>query len=131
MLVFDIETNGFLEAMTRVHCINVIDRTTGKSLAFNGGIYADGTPAPRDGTIEDGLAMLEGADCIGGHNIIRFDIPALQKVYPTFKPRGRIVDTLVFATVIYTNLYDRDFSALRSGRLSPDFQKAGLIGKQS
>lgn len=131
-IVFDIETNGFLAALDRVHCITLIDRTNpGRVLAFNGGVYADGSPAPRDGDIADGLRMLETADEIAGQNIIKFDIPAIQKVYPNWKPMGRVIDTLVMANLIYTDLYDRDFRDLATRRLPEEFRAAGLVGSQS
>lgn len=131
MLVWDLESNGLLNELTTIHCINVLDRITGKKLSFNGGVYADGSPAPRDGTIEDGLALLAEADEIAGHNIIAFDIPAIQKVYPTWQPRGRSFDTLVCVNVIYTNIKDRDYANIKSGRLDASFTKSGLIGRQS
>jgi DNA polymerase-1 len=131
MLVFDIETNGLLADLTQIHCINVIERSTGRHFAFNGGVYADGSPAPRDGTIEDGLKMLADADVLAGHNIIAFDIPAIQKVYPTFKTRARLYDTLVVVSVIHTNIADKDFRALANGKLPDEFRAAGLIGRQS
>jgi DNA polymerase-1 len=131
VLVFDIESNGLLDALTTIHCINVLDRITGKRYSFNAGVYADGSSAPRDGTIEEGLAMLEEAEEIAGHNIIAFDIPALQKVYPKFAPRGVVFDTLVCVNVIYTNIKDRDYANLKSGRLDATFVKSGLIGRQS
>lgn len=131
MLVFDIETTGLLHTMDRVHCINLIDRSTGKSYAFNGGVYADGSPAPRDGTIEEGLQMLADAECIAGQNIIAFDIPALKKVYPWWSPKGRVFDTKVCSTVIWTNLADLDFAAIAQGRLPADFQTKGLVGSHS
>lgn len=131
MLVFDIETDGFLEDLTKIHCINLIDRSTGKSLAFNGGVYSDGTPAPRDGTIEEGLELLANADCIAGHNIIRYDIPAIQKLHPQWKTKHQVIDTLVCVNVIYPDVADRDFTAMRKGTLSKEHQRLGLIGKQS
>lgn len=131
MLVFDIETDGLLDEITTIHCIHVIDRSTGKQLRFNDGIYKDGSPAPRDGSIIDGVKLLEDADCIAGQNIINFDIPAIQIVHPEFKPRGRQFDTKTFSQVIWTNLADRDFSLLRKGKLTEAFQKTGLIGRHS
>jgi DNA polymerase-1 len=131
MLVFDIETDGLLPTLTRIHCINVIERSTGRKLSFNHGVYADGSPAPRDGTIEDGLAMLADADVLAGHNIIAFDIPAIQKVYPNWTFRGRVYDTLVVVSVIHTNIADKDFRALANGKLPDEFRADGLIGRQS
>lgn len=129
--VFDIESNGLLPEMTKLHCINVIDEDTGKALAFNRGYYDDtGEKCTRDGTLDDGVELLEKSD-IAGQNIIWFDIPAIRKIYPSFAPRGRVYDTKVVSQVIYTDLKDRDFAALRKGRLPHQFQKDGLIGKHS
>lgn len=129
MKVFDIETDGFLDSLTKIHCINVYDQDTGKHYAFNGGVYADGTPAPRDGTIEDGLTFLESGD-LCGHNVIRFDIPAIQKLYPHWRPRGRVFDTQVACDLIYTDMEDKDQAALRKGSLPKAFVEQKLVGKQ-
>ncbi|QXZ53894.1 DNA polymerase [Caulobacter vibrioides] len=128
MLVFDIETDGFIEQMTVLHCLNIVVRGTGLRLRFNGGVYADGTPARRDGTVEDGLKMLMEAECIGGHNIIGFDIPAIQKLYPWFEPKGKVRDSLVEARVIWTALFDFDSRKLKKNAYPPEFQKTGLTG---
>src|SRR5437763_16905093 len=121
MLVFDIETDGLLDDVTVVRCINVIDRSTGKRLAFNGGVYADVTPAQRDGTIEEGIALLAAAEAHAGHNSIRYDGPVLRKLHG-FTPVGRAVDTQVCTHVIYTNLADMDFAAIAKGKLPHEFQ---------
>jgi len=131
MLVWDVETDGLLDTLTCIHCINVLDRSTGVRYSFNAGVYADGSSAPRDGTIEDGLKMLSEADEFGGHNLIAFDIPAVQKVYPDWTYRARVVDTLVMVNVIYTDITERDHARIASGRLDEGFRKAGLIGRQS
>lgn len=131
MLEFDIESDGLLDTVSVIHCINVIDKNTGKALAFNGGVYKDGSPAPRDGTIEDGLKLLEEADGIAGQNIIGYDIPAIKKLHPEWRPRGVVFDTKIAASVIWSDIKDRDFNALARGRLPFEFQKKGLIGKHS
>lgn len=129
MHVFDIESDGLLEDVTVLHCINVIDRATGKSYAFNGGVYADGTFAPHDGSIEDGLRMLMESECYAGQKIIEYDVPAIRKLYPWFKPKGRIFDSLPASRVIWPNIADFDFAALRKGTLPDEFRASGLIGK--
>ncbi len=129
MLLFDIETDGLIDDVSVVHCINVIDRSTNKRLAYNGGVYKDGTAAPREGTIEEGLAMLERTDALAGHNIINYDIPVLKKLYPSWAPSGRVVDTRVCAQVIWADVKEWDFAAIARGSLSPDFQRKGLVGK--
>ena len=43
MLVFDLETNGLLDTVTKIHCINMIDTVAGNRFRFNDGKYADGS----------------------------------------------------------------------------------------
>ena len=97
MIVFDIETNGLLDELTTIHCICAKNVETGQTWSYG----------PDD--IDKGLALLEAASSIGGHNIITFDIPAIQKVFPDWAPRGRVRDTLVMSRLIYADLRDRDF----------------------
>jgi hypothetical protein len=63
--------------------------------------------------VEKGVRLLQDAYMIAGHNIISFDIPALQKIYPWFKPKGIVRDTLVMSRLIYTNLKDVDAGLLK------------------
>lgn len=134
MLVFDIEADGLLDTITKIHCINVIDRETGRRYRFNEGWHysVEGEPlyqCDRDGDIADGVAFLHGKH-IAGQNIIGYDVPAIQKLYPHFKPSA-VFDTKVAAQVIWTNLVDVDFGLIRSGKLPLSFQKRGLIGRNS
>lgn len=129
MLVFDLETDGLLDTVTKIHCLNMIDTEAGDRLRFNNGKYGDGTKAPRDGCIEDALVWLSEEDRIAGQNIIKYDIPVIQKLCSGWQPKGRVFDTRVASQVIWTNMADLDFAMLRSGKLPPEFQKAGLIGR--
>lgn len=49
------------------------------------------------------------ADVISGHNIQDFDIPAIQKLYPWFKPQGLVRDTLIMSRLMYADMKDADF----------------------
>lgn len=106
-LAFDIETNGFLNVLDKIHCINLYDFNQHKH------IRCDQVNHP----IEYGVELLEQADSIAGHNIINFDIPALQKVYPQFNPQGKILDTLIWSRCAFPNIRESDFKRFRSGRL--------------
>ena len=66
--------------------------------------------------IPHALAVLEHAPVIVGHNIIGFDIIALQKVFPHWKPKGRIFDTLNASRLIWPELRDDDFAAARAAQ---------------
>jgi len=128
MLVYDLETDGLLDTVTKIHCLNIKDRKTGRKYRFNDGRYDDGSPARRDGTTEDGVRMLMAADCIGGHNVIGYDNYVLRKFFPWFKPKGRIRDSMVEARVIWTNIFDIDESARKVGKRPPEFVKNRLMG---
>ncbi|SKA17619.1 DNA polymerase I-3'-5' exonuclease and polymerase domains [Enhydrobacter aerosaccus] len=106
-LLFDIETNGLLRDLTKMHCL-VIGDEEGNILFDPGGPEADFTEA---------LKALEEADEIIGHNIIRFDIPALKKLYPWWNPKGKVRDTIIYSKVIWPNLKDLDFPNWRAGKI--------------
>lgn len=77
--------------------------------------------------IVDGLRLLRDAEVIIFHNGIKFDIPVIKKLYPFFKPKGVIRDTLVISRLIYTNLVERDQQFIRK---HPEFPLK-LIGRHS
>ncbi len=93
--VFDIETDNLLDKLTKVHSLVLKDIDTGEVISCFAGNPATHGYDP----IETGLALLADAALIVGHNIIDFDIPALQKVYG-FKPRGLVRDTLILSRLI-------------------------------
>lgn len=130
MLIFDLETDGLLDELTRIHTMHVIDTETDRAYRFNVGQFADGTPCPRDGTIEDGITLLEGATDLIGHNIIGFDIPALKKLYPEFAPKAVLHDTMVYTRLIYPHLKDIDATAIRK-RKRPEGFNGRLVGAHS
>ena len=117
-LVFDCETNGLLNESNRVHSLCIYDTELKRmySCSDNGEHIS----------IKDGLKMLMEADEIAGHNIIKFDLPVLQKIYPWFKPRGRIFDTLVAARLAYPDIGEIDVRLIRKQQ----FPKK-LFGKYS
>jgi len=131
--IFDIETNGLLDELTVVHTLHILDKATGERRRYNDGFFADGSPAPRDGSIVDGLMVLAEADEVCGHNIIKFDIPAITKVYPWFKlkPSCVVHDTMVYAPLIWPHIKQIDADAIKKGKRPFDFAKQKLVGKHS
>ena len=100
-LVFDIETNGLLPELTTIHCIAIRDLAE-----CDRRVQAMKTYRPQE--IEDALERLESADEIIGHNVIGFDIPAIQKLYPDWQPKGKVTDTLVLSRLIKADLMTDD-----------------------
>lgn len=115
-LVFDIETNGLLADVTKLHCINIYDTESHKHERYD----QDNLP------VFHGVKRLQEAEVIVGHNIIGYDIPALKKLYPDFKPTGNVIDTYIWACCTWPNIKDSDFSRYRKGTLP-----ASLIGKHT
>ena len=85
MLVFDLETDGLLNDVTKIHCLVIYDSETDTYLHYND----EGNSEP----IVRGIQRLEDADVIVGHNIISYDIPVIKKIYPWFNPEALIIDT--------------------------------------
>lgn len=115
-LIFDIETNGFLDTVTTIHSICVFDLEADKLHSFG------------PDTVEEGLAMLLTADVLVGHNIVKYDIPVIRKLRHKWDYKGKVFDTLVATSLIWPKdaLKDRDFMAVRKGNMP-----GGLVGKQS
>lgn len=112
--VFDLESNGLLDTMTKIHCL-VWKDTDGDEYHR----YADVKIYKRlHGSIQDGLKELMKADLLVGHNIINFDIPAIKKLYPWFRiDPAKVLDTLVMGRLIYSNVKDMDMGLLKKGRI--------------
>jgi DNA polymerase-1 len=97
-LICDIETNGLLHELDRVHCIVLRDVTTGKVWSCT----------DQDGYVplQKALELISTADRLVGHNLINFDLRALKKVYPRLNLRSDcdIVDTLILSRVLWPEL---------------------------
>lgn len=96
-LIFDIETNGFLSEATKIHSIVIKDIDTEQMYSYHGD------------KIGKGLYLLSGASLLVGHNILKFDIPVINKLYPEYKIEGDVFDTLLVSRLIWTNRKELDF----------------------
>lgn len=99
-LVFDLETDGFLSNVTRIHCLAIYDLQEDRIYAYND----EGSAEP----IVRGIERLEDAASIIGHNIIGYDCPVIHKLYPWFAPSGNLVDTLVLSRLYHADLLKID-----------------------
>mgnify|MGYP003648448079 FL=1 len=82
-LVFDIEADGLDPSV--IHCIVAIDPDTNEVYKYD----------PTQ--LEEGLNLLASADKLIGHNIIGYDIPAIEKVTGRDFSHMQLVDTLVLS----------------------------------
>ena len=114
MLIFDLETDGLLDELTTIHTLTIYSTASRKYTRYD----------KKD--VPCGLKRLQTAEAIMGHNIIAFDIPAIQKVVPGWTPKGQVVDTLVWSRLIVSDIKDTDFGLFKKGVLPGQ-----LIGSHS
>lgn len=109
-IITDIETNGLLDTATKFWC---------------GWIYNSHKDEYKGYT--DLKEYWNAIDWYGSHdynivfhNGIRYDVPCLKKLMGdrfSFDPRDCVIDTLVLARLIYSNIKDTDVGLMRSGKL--------------
>ena len=125
-LVFDIETNGLLDKEDlKIHCIGIHDLDNGWYKVYDN----------RANLIDTALSMLNRADLLIGHNILGFDIPALQKVdsglFEEFKlTNQKVIDTLVLSRLMHPDIKEKDFNGYKKN-IPWIKANASLIGSHS
>ena len=92
--IFDIETDGLFDVCTKIHCLVLKDVDNNKILSL---------------PVDEALDKLSKADVIIGHNIIKFDIPVIKKLYTNFKTEAKIFDTLVATRLLFPDVKEKDF----------------------
>ena len=87
--IFDIETDGLLNSLTRMHCLCA-------------SIYEDNTLVEEVviTSMAELVPFLERQPILIGHNVIRYDFPAIQKL-TGYKHKGVIIDTLALSWYLY------------------------------
>tara|TARA_R100001591_G_scaffold32500_1_gene43488 strand:+ start:2038 stop:3813 length:1776 start_codon:yes stop_codon:yes gene_type:complete len=106
-LIFDIETDGLLPELTKIHCLVAKDIETNQLYSY------------RPDKVEDGLKLLSEAEEIIAHNGIGFDIPAIKKVFPDWNTKAKILDTLVLSRLIWPDLKNNDFATSKKHGFEP------------
>lgn len=117
-LLFDIETNGLpRKGMDCIHCIVAKDLDTEQVFRFNdtGSIQS----------VTNGITLLQEADVLIGHNIVGFDIPVIQQIYPFFQTKAVLYDTLILSRMFFPDILSRDY------RKKPIGMPAKLYGRHS
>lgn len=96
--VFDIETNGFLDVVTVIHCAVMIDLDTEEVHDY------------KPDQIDQFLERYAEAEELVGHYIIGFDCPVIEKLHGVRpKPSCKIVDTVNLGRLVFSDIKARDF----------------------
>ncbi len=96
--IADLETDGLLEQVTKVHCCVAKDIETGEVHKFG------------PGDTGQMLDLLGKAELLIFHNGCKFDLPVLKKLYG-FEFKGLLRDTLIMSRLIWPNLMELDAKA--------------------
>lgn len=102
-LIADIETDGLLDELTKLHCIVTQDHESGEINRYSnpyGTLGAFDTTSPNN--------IWDGSEVLVFHNGIKFDVPALEQLYPDWKA-PKVFDTLVAARLIWPDIKQKDF----------------------
>jgi DNA polymerase I-like protein with 3'-5' exonuclease and polymerase domains len=113
--VFDLETNGLYDDVTKIFCIVIHDVTRKQTFTYG------------PDAIDDALKHLNTADVLIGHNIIFYDIPVLRKL-TDFKLNSNVIDTLICTRFIWPKekLFELDDNQAINNQMPP-----GLKGSAS
>lgn len=114
--IFDIETNGFLEETNVCHVLVIKDTVTKQVTRYT-------VKTAHLGYEELANATISKVHIVA-HNGIKFDIPALQKLYPLYVfDKDYVVDTLVMSRVMFPDLYDNDVKLVAKGLMPSSLMK--------
>ena len=100
-VICDIETDGLLPTLSRIHSHVIKERETGKVHSYR--------PHQARESVEH--LTSDEIDTIVYHNGIRFDIPAMAKLYPDIPvPHVKVLDTMVMSRLVFPKeiLYEKD-----------------------
>ena len=116
-LIWDTETDGLLESVTKIHCIVAKDIDTQEVFDFN----------PNE--LEAGLTLLADASHLVGHNSIKFDNAVVKKLYPQWSTKATQEDTMIMSRLIYPDIKTGDFKRHQASQLRlQNWKDAGSLG---
>ena len=108
-LIFDIETNGFYNEVTKVFCIVIYDVNTEQITSYG------------PNNIAGAIKHLDSGDVLIGHNVIFYDVPVLEKLLPgkiDFSKK-ELLDTLVCVRLLWPKEKLRDVDMIDYPHVPP------------
>jgi len=103
-LLFDIEANGLLDTVSVVHCIHAYDTETGEWFRWD------------KEEVKEGVGHLMAHPFLVGHNILKYDLPALRHVFGV-EYKGKIRDTLLLGKLAWLDIWEIDRKLAAQGKL--------------
>lgn len=98
--VADIETNGFYDEATIIHCLVIKDVETGLIRKYVNEKHLNGLDSLKHLYLKDGLEYIQTLDKIIFHNGLDFDIRVIKKLYGVDIPVHKIIDTYLLSCML-------------------------------
>ena len=89
-VIFDIESDGLLDTVTKIHCLSYAKYVRGELVEKNTLV-----------NYEDMRDFLFWNKTLCGHNIVRYDVPVLKKLLNINFDKHRLIDTLALSWYLY------------------------------
>lgn len=100
--LFDLETDGLLNEVTKVHVMAVRCLSTGTLRVF------------REHQMAEGISHLDQFDLLVGHNITKYDLPVLAKLFGYRRPWFKTRDTMVLSRLCWPDIVAEDLKRRNS-----------------
>lgn len=110
VLVFDLETDGLLEDVSKIHCVAI--KAYDEDKAIPPTLYYGEA-------VVDALTLLASADYLVAHNGVGYDVPAINKLYPDIR-LPQCIDTFL-VTKLY-NPFLQSYSLSNLGKILKEFK---------
>ena len=94
-IILDLECDGLYDTLTKIWVIGVKDVETGRTQ-----FYSDEESPPTDGSLQEGLRVIQGAEKVIGHNLIDYDYPVIEKLLEVELDYDKVFDTLVVSRLL-------------------------------
>ena len=101
-IILDIETDGLLDSVTKVHCIVMKVET---KLYDTHAYYVQ--VATTESEKKEAIEKLR-VNHIIGHNVLGFDLEVLNRLYGLEVPVNQVTDTLILSRLIYPDIRQED-----------------------
>ena len=100
-IIFDLETDGLLPDVSKIHCLAMTVEGAQASQVFANEDQYD--------NLEQALEMMSDAEGLVGHNILGYDLPVLKKLLGWVPHKEtKISDTLVVSRLAYSHMMTLD-----------------------
>lgn len=94
--IADIETDGLLDTVSKIHCLVIKDKSSGKNYRYS------------PSQIREGLEHLSTFDLTVFHNGVAYDYAVIEMLHNDIK-LPNMIDTLLMSRLIYPDIKDKDF----------------------